>query len=267
MRTALETRNCDPVGGGGVHLWITADESDPWEGRTRATRVGENQGIPVLFAWDVKEKATGKKKRVCFRLDTRPELQAAVEEWQAAQAAWERAWEQAKTDEKEAIRSGDTPITLKYHDGEHLSGFMAFGPAASLLKSIGLARDVDGWGTLVDAESVKALGETFTFRQAEAYARPALEAKAEKEAEAQATRDAILDRVKNVEIGRCRTRLGSDGEDLECSVTVTALDGRIYRTTFVNIFDGGLWTPRDWPEEVLAAAMEKLPADMKRVRI
>jgi hypothetical protein len=82
-----------------------------------------------------------------------------------------------------------------------------------------------------------------------------------------ARHEAVMAKVRSVEIGRCRTRPGSDGDDHECPVTVTAQDGTVYRATFVNMFDAGLWSPGDWPAEVLAAAREKLPAEMKTIRM
>lgn len=75
------------------------------------------------------------------------------------------------------LREGRAPIAVRYHDGEYLSGWQAFGRAGKLLVGLGLAKDVDGWGTHVEASAVTALGESFTYAAAAEYARPALEAK------------------------------------------------------------------------------------------
>lgn len=80
-------------------------------------------------------------------------------------------------------------------------------------------------------------------------------------------RSEILSKVRSVEIGRIRKSRGSDGDDLECPVTVVTLDGTVYRATFGNIFDSGPWSPSDWPAEVLAAAQENLPAEMREIRM
>lgn len=76
-----------------------------------------------------------------------------------------------------AIKDGSKPISVRYNDGSTLSGYSVGGRAAKLLKDLGLAEDVSGWGTLVNDKVVKALGESFTYPQAEAFAKPEQEAK------------------------------------------------------------------------------------------
>ena len=73
--------------------------------------------------------------------------------------------------------------------------------------------------------------------------------------------------MKSVEVGRVQSVRGSDGDDLKCTITVTALDGQKYTGTFLNVFDAGPVYPREWPQDVLAAAAEKLPADMRGIRL
>lgn len=96
-----------------------------------------------------------------------------------------------------AIRSGETRIELAYHDGEYLSGHGVHGPAAELLVGLGIAKYVEGWGVCVDAAAVRALGESFTYPEAAAYAAPAIagaeaaaeERKTAREAKLAAARD------------------------------------------------------------------------------
>jgi hypothetical protein len=47
-----------------------------------------------------------------------------------------------------------------------------------ILEKLGVAHYVSGWGTKLETNAYKALGDKFTLAQAEAYARPILEAKA-----------------------------------------------------------------------------------------
>lgn len=77
--------------------------------------------------------------------------------------------------EIEAIRSGAKKITLRYDDGEYLSGYAVSGRAAELLESLGVAKAVTDWGYHVDGALVKALGKEFTYAQVAEYARPELE--------------------------------------------------------------------------------------------
>lgn len=107
----------------------------------------------------------GKMQNVCATVP-KADFEAAMAE---ARAIGER--------EVAAIKSGEVKIALTYHDGEYLTGHEAFGRQAKLLVELGLAKDVDGWGTHVDHKAVEALGTEFTYAQAAEYARPALEAK------------------------------------------------------------------------------------------
>lgn len=71
------------------------------------------------------------------------------------------------TDAIEQIKSGATRIELSWSEGSPLSGWMTTTKFASrLLIDLGIARDVDGWGTLVSDAAVKTLGESFTFAEA-----------------------------------------------------------------------------------------------------
>ena len=272
MKTEIIIVDLDPLAGGGVKLRITAEETDIWEGSVMAERVGVAQNnIPVLHCYPkVTKKGTTQKFDLALRLDkkqTDPRLLETVKKWQTAQAEWVTAQENSDAQEKADIESGNCQIQLNYHDGEYLSGYQVHGHASDLLESIELARYISGWGHVVDSETVDALGMSFTFPEAKTFAQPDLEAKAKKEIKKTERHNAIMAKVKKVEIGTCYTRNGSEGDDLLCEVTVTALDGQVYKSTFVNVFDGGLWTPNDWPLEVLESARQSLPYDMKKIRM
>ncbi len=104
---------------------------------------------------------------------------------------WKKDKEQReREDALEALRSGKSPIQVKFWDGEILSGYMAFGLAAELLQKLGLAREIQGWGTKVNDDLVNALGTEFTYQQAVEFAQPMLEEKARKRAEKKAERQA-----------------------------------------------------------------------------
>lgn len=176
-------------------LRITSEPGDSWEGETSARfvsvvdRTGKSvpegrTGTKVLKCGSVKGKG-GKQVMLLLVLDTRPDLVSAIAEWEAAIQAQKDAKDAAEKAEFEAIRSGEKPITLHYHDGEHLSGWSVHGPAADLLEEIGLCRGVEVWGRCMENDAVKALGESFTFPQAMEFARPALNAKAAKAREAE----------------------------------------------------------------------------------
>lgn len=132
----------------------------------------------------------GKKTvNLLVRTAGKPDLQALAnaELKKAADADAEAAERESK--ELSDIREGRTPITLTYHDGEYLSGYTIFGKSAKLLAELGLGKEVSGWGFHVSAAAVAALGETFTYQQAEEFARPTIEKKVAEESAAKATSD------------------------------------------------------------------------------
>lgn len=97
---------------------------------------------------------------------------------------------------RDRIINGDDKIQTCYHDGEILGGYMVCGLAAELLSNLGLAKQVQGWGYIVDDATVAALGTEFTYAQAAEYARPALEARAARKTEAEVARQAKFDEAK-----------------------------------------------------------------------
>ena len=87
----------------------------------------------------------------------------------------------------ENIKNGKIPIKVIYHEGSPLSGHMTSynekdksNEIDKLLKELGLAKDISGWGTIVDADFVKKVGETFTLSQAKKYVQPKIDAIEEK---------------------------------------------------------------------------------------
>ena len=168
-------------------LLVESEPGDRWTGSTFAEGVqittkhdrGVPVGVEVLKCGQVK-LLDGKKITLMLSLADKPDLQAIIAEWQATIQAEKDAKEAAKVAEIASVTSGATPIVVSYHDGEYLSGFIAHGQGGNLLEKIGLAKHVDGWGRIVDAAVVVALGESFAYPDAVAYAQPALDAKAAK---------------------------------------------------------------------------------------
>lgn len=121
--------------------------------------------------------------------------------------------------ERADIRAGHRPIRTKYRDGEHLSGHQVFGREAEALVSLGLAKEVAGWGTRVNDDVIAALGDNFTYPQAAGHARPALMAARAKQHEAEQKRAAFFAQAKAtgkpVEMSRHGEE--SDGSDSEIS--------------------------------------------------
>ena len=180
----------------GTSLKIEAQPSGQFTGDTFAQSVEDHpQYGRVLRCGTVK---FGRKPgTLVVRLDNKPEIAAAVATWQAALAA-DRATKKAAVDaENAAIESGAQPIEVTYHDGEYLSGYTIQGHAAALLVRLGLAEKVSGWGVQVEGRVIEALGKSFTYPAAAEFARPALEAKAEKEAASEAARQAKFDAARN----------------------------------------------------------------------
>ena len=139
-------------------------------------------------------KAT--EKQIATLRAAKPEIIAELQRREAEKAA-RIAREKAELEaEKQAILSGEKAIRIVYYDGEYLQGYNVSGPAAELLEGLGLAEHVSGWGCHVDHIAAKALGEEFTYQQAAEYARPALEAKAAKQAAKEAARQAKFDEAR-----------------------------------------------------------------------
>jgi hypothetical protein len=139
-------------------------------------------------------KATAKQVEALKK--AKPEIIAELQHREAEKAARIAKEKAEKEAERKAILAGEKAIRIVYYDGEYLQGHNVSGPAAELLKDLGLAEHVSGWGCHVDHIAAKALGEEFTYQQAAEYARPALEAKAAKVAAKEAARQAKFDEAR-----------------------------------------------------------------------
>ena len=119
-------------------------------------------------------------------------LEAECDKRKAALAAKEAAERAARAEEIRAIRAGERAIEPTYRNGEYLSGYTVYGPAAELLGEVGLGKYVDGWGHHIPDEAVVALGKSFTYQAAAEYMRPAREAAEAAKRAKQAKVDAAL---------------------------------------------------------------------------
>jgi hypothetical protein len=184
----------------------------------------------------------GAKRTLKVRIADKPELAAKVREIVAEQkkAADAKAAEEKASHER--IENGTDPIkvTYHYHDGEYLTGYAVSGYAAELLEKLGLAKDVRGWGTHVKNEVIDALGESFTYPAAVAFAKPGLdEEKAKldaKNAERQAKRRAAFEQAKltgrPVEIRRWSATC--DGSVEECDIDILSETAQPDGTTKIS---------------------------------
>ena len=154
-----------------------------------------------------------------------PDYDDVKAEYVAIQA--EIAAEQASA--VEAMLAGKTNVTLKWYEGEYLSAYCVTGNDINLimrtnaeLVKIGAAKNVSGWGTAVDSEIAKALGETFTFPQAVEFMRPANEAREAKIAAKAAELEAKFIEAKNTGKRVLIRSWDSDchvkGEDCDCDM-------------------------------------------------
>ena len=122
---------------------------------------------------------------------------AFIAELKAMKAEEEAKKEAKEAAEWEALKTGETKITVHYHDGEYLSGYSVHGKAAKLLEKLGLAKWVSGWGYRVDESLIDALGKEFTYPQAVEYFRLEVEKeKARKKAEKEAALQEKFDEAK-----------------------------------------------------------------------
>jgi hypothetical protein len=120
-----------------------------------------------------------------------------IAELEAEKARKEKEAESAKEARINDIKAGNIKIKLYYHDGEYLSGYTVHGEEAELLKELGLAKYVNGWGYYIENDKlVETLGKEFTYEQAAEFAKPAIDAKAAAKAEKEAKRQAIFGKAK-----------------------------------------------------------------------
>jgi len=148
-------------------------------------KAGERDGIRGIVINYGKPTA----KEIAWLRENKLVILAELDDREAAQKAKEQQ-------EVNAILAGDRMIRAQYQDGEYLSGWSVYGKEAKLLEKIGLAKPVSGWGYLVDAKAIKALGEEFSYLAAVEYMRPAKEAAEAKKAQSEAERQAKFDEAR-----------------------------------------------------------------------
>lgn len=159
----------------------------------------------VFKKWTVRLTEEGKIGLTCKKFTAaeveqikalKPEIIAELHRREAEKAARKAAEEAAQQEELHALQTGEKAITVRYHDGEYLSGWEVFSQAANLLEGLGLAKYVNGWGYHVPSEVVRALGESFTYPAAVEHTRPAAEAAVAKKAQAADDRRAKFDTAR-----------------------------------------------------------------------
>ena len=121
----------------------------------------------------------------------------------------------------EAIRTGKASITAKWEDGDYLSGYAVYDKIARQeLIRLGVAKDVDGWGTIIDSQLIEALGTEFTIPQVETFTAPKREAADQAEAAKKAERQAKITEAQTTgqSVLLHRWAVSCDGTEYECSV-------------------------------------------------
>lgn len=120
------------------------------------------------------------------------------------------------------ILTGNTLITVRYYDGEYLSGYMVHGEGAKQLEQIGLAKHISGWGYYIEEKAIKTLGEEFGYPAALEYMKPMIEAKEAKVAQAQAERQSKFDEaeVTGKPVVLCQWSDECDDKEEECNTDI-----------------------------------------------
>jgi len=144
------------------------------------------------------------------------------------------AAKQIITTEISRIKNNEIKIELYWKEGEPLSGYMVKTKhAADLLKDLGIAKDVSGWGVMVERDAAESLGNTFEYRDAVEYTRPQREsaAKAAKDAEQarKARRQAKIAEAKEtgnfVELDRWTEECSDKHEECSLDLVRQMIDG------------------------------------------
>ena len=150
----------------------------------------------------------------------KPEIVAELKRRKEEEKTRKEAERQARKTRKEAILTGEEKIKLHYHDGEYLTGWEVHGEAAEVLEELGLARYVEGWGHHVNHDAVQALGEEFTYAEAEEFVRPIVEREKAAQVARRAAREArfVEARKTGKPVELERTTDECDGSVCECSL-------------------------------------------------
>jgi len=183
-------------------------------------------------------KIEGKSRAMKVRVSDKPELQAAAEVLLPEyKAGWEKHLktqadlEQQEKQRREATRSDSHKIAPIYHDGEYLSGYQVYGDEAEILKDLGLAKHVSGWGYEVSQKVIKDLGKEFTVEQAKAYAKPAMDAKAESDATREEANKAKREVIENK-----KSEMVDAGKSFATPKQIAVIERA--RRDWFDIFDG-----------------------------
>lgn len=193
------------------------------------------QGGRVVLRGQLPIIIGGKRVNPCVPVTPEIEAWMALEEARVEEA--KRRAEEAIRQEEEAIRSGVALISLRYSEGEYLSGWRVESQiGAELLITLGLAQEVEGWGIYVPPRVVQALGENISYPQAVLMVQPQREREAIAAAEKAAREAATFAEAKatgSPVVLRCYTT-DCDDPNEECDVdivTESAMpDGSVRRT-------------------------------------
>ena len=128
-------------------------------------------GVKGLKIWMCDtEKVFGKKLTQNVMLTLAPEILKTLEDESITLKAEK---EDALNQKIEKIKSGEIVIKATWYEGSPLSGYMVHdNEACQLLKKLGLAHDVSGWGTVIDWQFMEKVGDNFSYLQALEYTQP-----------------------------------------------------------------------------------------------
>ena len=120
-------------------------------------------------------------------------------------------------------------VKVTWMDGSPLSGYTVT-QNKELLLELGLAKEISGWGTLVDEKLVEALGQEFTAEQAREYVKPIIEkAAAAKKVEEEKINSAIVTAKAlghKIEIGSYTTNCNGSVEECDTDIITKYINGK-----------------------------------------
>ncbi len=142
----------------------------------------------------VRDKVTEKQATMIKK--AKPEIVAELQRREKEQAEREAKRQAERESERQAILNGEKPVQIAFWNGEYLSDWAVIGESVDLMKELGLASYVSGWGCCLNHGVIEALGKEFTYQQAVEYARPAQEARAAEKARKAAARKTKFDEAR-----------------------------------------------------------------------
>lgn len=175
--------------------WKEEKEGNKVE-NTRLQEIIKKYGLWIDAKGQIWGSKVNKKDAEELR-DRKTELIEELKRQRAEKEAARQAEHKAKEQKKQDIIDGKIKIKVRFHDGEYLSGWEVDDwDAAQLLKEIGFAKEIQGWGYKVSDEAIEKLGKEFTYSEAVEFMRPVNEAKAARIAEKEAERAARFAEAK-----------------------------------------------------------------------